>query len=267
MSFIKSLRTSIANLIAPAGSRSIHMVVDNAKSLTHPNMPLHLSQQVAHQEEPIKGYIGTEDVSDFASEYTRNAIGQLGAWAALAKGYNEFVKNPKSEVVGKFLSEFHAWNAVCPKQMGDDEVLSTVARLTEVKPSKSNADTDRILARVRKVSVEEIAAKRIANAAKKTAAREECLEAFVAAVWTHVFSDEYFQMPASKVEGKIIQTLEWVASWDSSNPAAQAAELLIIESDLHLARKIAKQDRENDSDFQEGVLTADGMMRLTERQA
>ena len=149
---------------------------------------------------------------------------------------------------------------------GEDEVLMTVARLTEVKPQKANAATDAILARVRKVSIEEVAAKRLADAEKKTRVREEMMEAFVAAVWSHVFSEQMFQLPAVKVEGKIIQTLEWVASWDSSNPAQQAAELLLIEADLKMVARMAKEDKGNNDEFVDGVLTSDAMMRLSERK-
>lgn len=222
--------------------------------------------EVEEQAEPTKGYIATSDISDFISEYTRNAVAGLGSWSALAKGYNEFVKDQTSPKVALFLSEFHAWNAVAPQQMGEDEVLMTVARLTEVKPQKANAATDAILARVRKVSIEEVAAKRIADAEKKTRVREEMMEAFVAAVWSHVFSEQMFQLPAVKVEGKIIQTLEWVASWDSSNPAQQAAELLLIEADLKMVARMAKEDKGNNDEFVDGVLTSDAMMRLSERK-
>lgn len=215
----------------------------------------------------LKGHINTEDITDFSSDYVRNAIATLGAWSALAKGYNEFVKDHRSVKVGHFLNEFHAWNAVAPVQMDEEAVMLTCARLTEVKPAKANAQTDEILARVRKCSVAEVAAKREADAAKKSRQREELLEAFVTSVWAHVFSEHTFSMPAHKVEAKIIQTLEWVASWDSNNPAQQASELLLIEDDLKLCRKIAKEDRENSEEFVEGVLTTDAMMRLTERKS
>ena len=242
-----------AQLNKPHHSR---VVESRAKQYVETNEPV----------EVLKGYISTNDVSDFDSECTRNAIASLGAWSALAKGYNEFVKDQRSVKVGHFLNEFHAWNAVSPQQMDEDAVLMTVARLTEVKPAKANEATDAILARVRKCSVADVTAKRLADAAKKTAAREELLEAFIATVWAHVFSDQLFQISAAKVEAKIIQTLEWVAGWDSSNPAGQAAELLLIESDLHMCRRIAKEDRSNTEEFADGVLTADHMMQLSERK-
>jgi len=249
---------NLAGQVAAQLNKPHHSTVIEARSKQY--------AEPADDHEVIKGYISTEDLSDFVSEYSRNAIAGLGAWSALAKGYNEFVKDQTSAKVDTFLSEFHAWNAVSPTQMDEEAVLMTVARLAEVKPGKANEATDAILARVRKVSIEEVAAKRLADAAKKTRIREELLEAFVAAVWSHVYSEKVFQIQAAKVEAKLIQTLEWVASWDSSNPAEQAAELLLIEADLKLVKKMAKQDKQNHEDFVDGMLTADGMMRLNERK-
>jgi len=272
MSMLRNIRLAISTLVH--GDQAI---VDNSRKVFDQIQQPHHSKVVQsrnaqyasdeHQTEVLKGHISTQDISDFSSEYVRNAVSTLGAWSALAKAYNEFVKDERSTKVGHFLSEFHAWNAVAPNQMDEEAVLMTCARLTEVKPATANAQTDEILARVRKVSLEEVRAKREADAARKTKAREERLEAFVATVWAHVFSDTLFQLPAYKVEAKIIQTLEWVAGWDSSNPAQQAAELLLIEDDLKLARRIAKEDRQNNEEFVDGVLTADAMMRLTERAA
>lgn len=270
-SIIRNIKLAFSTLVH--GDQ--HITQNTANLAAQLNKPHHSrvvearrAQYIENNDQPevLKGHIGTGDVSDFSSEYSRNALATLGAWSALAKGYNEFVKDQTSTKVGHFLNEFHAWNAVAPTQMDEEAVLLTCARLTEVKPSKANASTDEILARVRKCSVADVTAKRLADAAKKTAAREELLEAFVATVWSHVYSEQLFQMPAHKAEAKIIQTLEWVASWDSSNPAGQAAELLLIEDDLRLVRSIAKQDRGNNEDFVDGVLTADHMMQLSERK-
>ena len=271
MSIIRNVRLAFSTLIH--GDK--HISANAANMLQQMQQPHHSkivearNKQYAEttESEVLKGQIGTSDVSDFGSEYSRNAIATLGAWSALAKGYNEFVKDQTSAKVGHFLNEFHAWNAVAPSQMDEEAVLLTCARLTEVKPAKANAATDEILARVRKVSVEEVAAKRLADAAKKSRQREELLEAFVATVWAHVFSEQMFSMPAHKAENKIIQTLEWVASWDSSNPAQQAAELLLIEDDMKLCRKIAKEDRQNNEEFVNGMMTTDAMMRLSERKS
>ena len=272
MSILRNVRLAFSTLIN--GDKAI---VNNSRAVFEQLQQPHHSKviearqkQYAEYAEPVevlKGYIGTEDIADFSSEYVRNALATLGAWSALAKGYNEFVKDQRSDRVSHFLNEFHAWNAVAPNQMDEEAVMLTCARLTEVKPVKANAQTDAILARVRKCSVEEVAAKRQADAAKKTRQREELLEAFVTTVWSHVFSEQQFSMPAHKAEAKVLQTLEWVASWDSNNPAQHAAELLLIEDDLKLVRNIAKQDRQNNEEFVDGVLTSDAMMRLTERAA
>lgn len=270
-SIFRNIRLAVSTLIH--GDQAVNtLTAQVAAQLNQPHHSKVIAARKAQYAEPeehqevTKGYISTEDLGDFISDYSKNAIASLGAWSALAKGYNEFVKDQTSPKVESFLSEFHAWNAVSPSQMDEEAVLMTVARLAEVKPAKANETTDAILARIRKCTIEEVAAKRQADAEKKSRIREELLEAFVSAVWSHVYSEKMYQLPAAKVETKLIQTMEWVAGWDSTNPAAQAAELLLIEADLKMVKQLAKQDKHNHEDFVDGVLTADAMMRMNERK-
>ena len=76
-----------------------------------------------------------------------------------------------------------------------------------------------------------------------------------------------YSLPMMKVLNKACQTLEWVGGWDAFDPAQVAAELLLIEDDIRTLEKMSKRARNNDdgSDFQDGMLTADGMMRQTRR--
>lgn len=223
-------------------------------------------EEVGHQD-VLRGHISCDDITDFISDYSKSAVCSLASWSALAKAYNAYVKNPKDTKLEAFFSEFHAWNAVNPQQMDEVAVMETCARLTQVAPTKGNDQTDAIIARVRKVSVEELRAEREKKAKADTARREELLEQFVTAVWSHVFSEHNFQFPAAKVEAKLVDTMTWIANWQSNNPAAQAAELLLIEADLKMVRKIASRDVGNSEDFVDGVLTTDHMMHQNERAA
>ena len=220
---------------------------------------VHSKQYTAVTEttETFPGFISTDDLSDLNSEYIKNAIASLGAWSAIARAYNEFIKNPKSNTITDLFNEFHAWNAIAVKQMNEDDVLAVVARLTVVKPAKGSKETDAIIARVRKCTIADVQAKREADAELRTAQREAALENFLSALWQHIFSDKVFQIQAQKVVAKVVQTMEWIANWDSSNPAAQAAELLLAESDLNLIKQIAARDRGNTEDFVDGVMCAD----------
>ncbi len=271
MSFINSIRRAIAQAIAPETTISTPTAADHQeeKHFEQQRISGRVSQyapKVGHQD-VLRGNISVNDISDLCSDYSKGAICSLACWSALAKGFNTYIKNPKDIKLEAFLSEFHAWNAVSPNQMDEVAVLETIARLTQVAPAKANEQTDAIIARVRKVSVTELRAEREKKAKADTARREEQLEQFATIVWSHVFSEHNFEMPAMKAEAKLIDTMQWIANWQSSNPAAQASELLLLESDLNLVRKLATRDVGNNDSFVDGTLSADHMMFQNERAA
>lgn len=266
---LRTIRLAISRAIAPA------TIIEPETNATRMEEALHIrsirnatyAEEVGHVD-TLKGTISTEDISDLSSDYVKSGICSLGSWSALARAYNMFMKNPKDMALESILSEFHAWNAVNPQQMDEEAVLTTCAKLSQVQPAKGNKQTDEIIARVRKVSVEELRANREAEAKKLTAKREAMLEQFITIVWSHVYSEQKYSMPASKAEAKAISVIEWVANWNSSNPASQAAELLLIEGDIAQLRRMARQETAgNPTDFDEGMLTVDGCCRLSERAA
>ena len=269
-SIFTSLRLAISQAIAPKTVITEPTAKDRAveQQFHNDRVQARVSQyaEVGHQD-VLRGHLSCDDIGDLVSDYSKSAICSLASWSALAKAYNTYVKNPKDAKLEGYLSEFHAWNAVSPNQMDEVAVLETCARLTQVAPTKANEATDAIIARVRKVSVAELRVERERKAKADTARREEVLEQFVTAVWSHVFSEHNFSIPAAKVEGKLIDTMSWIANWQSNNPAAQAAELLLIEADLKMIRKLASRDVGNSEDFVDGVLTADHMMHQHERAA
>ena len=267
---IRSIRLAISRAVAPATV----ITPDSPKDLNEYNAYVQQQRTKQYAEdkgevghEPIKGTVSCFDVQDLVSDYAKSGICTLGSWSALARAYNLFLKNPKSKALDDLFSEFHAWNAVNPQQMDEEAVLTTVAKLTVVKPAKGSQATDEIIARVRKCTVAELTAQREAKAKLDTAKREAVMEGFITSVWAHVYSDGDYKMQAAKAESKLISVMEWVAGWNSSNPAGQAAELLLLESDLSTLRTLAKQGGEKYEEFVDGTLTADHMMQLTERRS
>jgi hypothetical protein len=108
------------------------------------------------------------------------------------------------------------------------------------------------------VSVEQIRADRLKKAEAQTAKRIDMLDGFVTLIEGSTGSTiDYHAMSSAKALDKAMQTLEWVAGWDSNNPAEQAAELLMIEDDIKLIRELAKVEKDNGQDYEEGVMAAD----------
>lgn len=215
--------------------------------------------------EPIAGWITTEDLMQFNSGYARDAVASMGMWSAVARGFQEFIKNPESNRLDTLCGEFHAWNAVCTseqKQMDDEQTLALIAKLSQVKPAKGNNQTDAILARILKKSIDEVQADREAKAKVQTDKREAHIIQFNTLLWSCVFSDNKYQMAAQKALDKLEQTLLWMASWDTTNPASLAAELLLIEADMKTVRTINKKGSGAVVDFEEGVMCSDTLSRM-----
>jgi len=258
LAFSASARNELANsLIAQdqAADKAQAEIVTKQHTITGANNTA---------REPMVGHFSTSDVSDLGSDYAKSAIAQLGSWSALARGFSEFCKNPKSDTVDSIIGEFHAWNATLSegKQMDDEATLLVISRLSQVKPAKGNQQTDEIIARVTKKSVADVQADRVAKAAIKTKQREDHIVAFNSLLHASVIGDAFAEMPAQKAYDKLEQTLIWVASWDSSNPAAQAAELLLIEQDMKMVAKIGKRAAGSTEDFVDGVMCADTLDRM-----
>lgn len=267
-----SIRKSIASFIAPS---SINVDVPaGTKSLTTPTIqqvPMHVRTQPdrAWGKEMVVGKFHVSHLELMNSSYLRDAIAQLGAWAALARTFSEFErvhdkKNADFTKYKKALNEFHAWNAAtsADKQMTDEDIILTLDRLAEPVVPRSNKDTDAIIARVRKMSVEEVQAERVAQAEKKSAIRKEMLNALQAEIWKFDSDDIDPSLSSTKVAAKAVQTLEWIAHHWTGEAAGIAAELLLIEADIKVIEKLTAidEDRNPDNRFIEGVLTADGMM-------
>lgn len=266
MSIISSIRNTIANLIA-ADRQPARLIVDNSKTLTTPNMPAHVLSQAERAEKQalVAGKFYVMDLTRLNSERVRDAIASLGCWSALARGFSEYERvtgkrNLSDAKLTVLVDEFHAWNASSSARgyMTSDQLFEAVAKMAVVTPPKGSPETDAILARVKKVSVDTIRADRLKKAEAHTQARIDMLDGFVALIESSTGGTiEHHAMSSAKALDKAIQTLEWVAGWDSNNPAEQAAELLMIEDDIRLIKQLAKVEKDNNQDYEEGVMATD----------
>ena len=269
-----TLRNAIAKFISTKQTVQCNLTVEaGTKNLSTPLMPSFLVEQRASESQAFKGEFSTSHLDLLNSQRVKEAICGLGAWSALARAFNAYNNNLDKPVVRRdekqinsLIDEFHAWNSQAEKQMDEDAVMELATRLADVQPPKGNPSTDLIIARVRKCSVEDIRADREKKAAIKAAIRVERIVGFVEHVWSWTVVETEYSIPMMKVINKVIQTMEWVAGWDSYDPAQTAAEILLMEDDLRTIEKLAKvKNNDHGEDFIDGVLTADGMMRQTRR--
>jgi hypothetical protein len=265
-----TLRNAIANMISTKKQVQCTMVLDSqAKNLTYGKMPAFLANQAPSESFAYKGEFSTSHLDLLNSTRVKEAICSLGAWSALARAFNSYNNNLDKPVnrrdekqINSLIDEFHAWNSLAENQMDEDAVMDLATRLADVQPPKGNPSTDIIIARVRKCSVDEVKKDRERKAAVKAAIRVERIVGFVQHVWSWTVVETEYSIPMMKVINKVIQTMEWVAGWDSYDPAQTAAEILLMEDDLRTIEKIAKtKNNDKGEDFIDGVLTADGMMR------
>ena len=269
-----TLRNAIANMISTKKQVQCTMVLDHgAKDLTYNKMPKFLHNAQPAESQAFKGEFSTSHLELLNSQRVKEAICGLGAWSALARAFNSYNNNLDKPVnrrdekqINSLIDEFHAWNSLAQNQMDEDAVMDLATRLADVQPPKGNPSTDLIIARVRKCSVEDVKKDRERKAAVKAAIRVERIIGFVQHVWSWTVVETEYSIPMMKVINKVIQTMEWVAGWDSYDPAQTAAEILLMEDDLRTIEKLAKiKNNDHGEDFIEGVLTADGMIRHTSR--
>lgn len=275
MNFIKSIRQVLANAIAPT-NHSITIDTQGARDLIIPQAPTHiLTQEERSKKETAKypGKIKISQIVDLNSTYLKNALLQLGAWSALARSFAEYERivgkrGVSDQKLGALLEEFHAFNAATDvdKQMNDESVIITADRLSKVQAQKGTPETDAIIARIRKCSIDDLRKQREADAAKASAKRESMLEGFITQVWSFKGNDLDPALDGTKAVGKALQTMDFIARSWTGNPASIAAELLLIEHDMKVLEKISAEDLDANPDahFINGTLTADGMMNQEE---
>jgi len=269
-----TLRNIIANAIAVKQTTQVNMALGSlsngsGKDLTVSRIPEHIRTSGSRKQDlSIKGEFAVSDLEDLQSDQLKKAIISLATWSAIAKAFNQFhvqqdlPKNRQNWTpMSNLVEEFHTWNSHAESPIGEEDTLLIIAKLVDVAIPKGNKDTDAIIARVRKVSVEEVQKQRFAKAEAKAKRREESVEAFNTLLWASAQGDDKnFSIPVAKVIMKALQTMEWIASWDAFDPAAQAAELLLIEADVRMLEKMGKHMNDDGKKFIDGVATTDGVM-------
>lgn len=272
MKLINTLRNAIANALRTKQEVQVTATMKTTGNgpLTYGVLPEHMRTQATRAAMPsIKGEFSIADLDDLQSDRLKQAICSLGSWSAVARAFNQFNRQqdlPKSrqnfDQVHKLTEEFHTWNSHANEQMDDDATLAVIAKLTDAVVPKGNKDTDAIIARIRKCSVDDVKADRIEKALIKQRKQEGHIEGFNSYLWANTYGDdENFSIPVAKVVMKAFQTMEWVASWDAFDPIAQAADLLLIEADIKYLEKMNKHHNDDGEKFIEGTLTTDGMIR------
>lgn len=264
-----NLRKSIAAFINPVHTT---FVPAGQKALTYGNAPAHILSNYERKEvAPVyAGHLSCNDLEIFTSEYLRDQVALGAAWSALAKAFSEYqkvtgVRKAEDRNLTKYLNEFHAWNAMVSanKQMEDEAVLVAVSKMCQPRLNKSNDQADAIIARVRKVSVQELKDQRIKEASKEAAKKEAALEGFCALAWSSVDHGDFNpSITGAFAVAKILSTIDFVGRTWTGDGASIAGELLLMEDDLAKVEAIAAKERDDTGDFVDGVLTADGMMRL-----
>lgn len=222
-------------------------------------------------KERSTGVFHCEDLMLIQNQRARTAVAGLGSWTALANAVRRFTTEMDKTASRRdpfkweqMLEEFHMWNALSPQPMDADATLTVIEKLMIKPEPKSNSATDMIIAEVRNISVEKVREERIARTKAANLKRVEYIESFNSMLWDAAHSDD---VPATlaweKVFLKLTQTMEWIAGWDSYDPASVAAEIIEIKEDIRLLKKQEKLSNTTGQrqDFVNGVLTTDGMIK------
>lgn len=274
MSFINNIRRAIALAITPNDTGYINNQQEPVKSLTYSGRKQVSNERV---ETPVilAGELTLSQIQHLHSQKVVASICNYGAWESLARAFSAYSNlhkttrqvNPKlSETVGHQLDRFHAFNAAMDSAgqgaITEEGIYEIVVKLAIVKPVKENEQTDAILARVKKLSIEEVRAERKARQDKEEARRVALIDGFCAEVWSVCMTDSDVTISAQHAYSKAVSCLEWMANWD--NP--DMGEILLAEADVKTLERMADragriQDGagEGSREIDEALLDAAGM--------
>ncbi len=220
-------------------------------------------------KERSTGVFHCDDLMLIQNQRARTAIAGLGSWTALANAVRRFTtemdKTASRRDPSKWetmLEEFHMWNALSPQPMDAEATLTVIEKLMIKPEPRSNSSTDKIIAEVRNISVEKVREERIERTKQTNLKRIDYIESFNGMLWEAAHSND---VPATlaweKVFLKLTQTMEWIAGWDSYDPASVAAEIIEIKEDIRLLKNQEKLSNTEHMDFIDNTLTTDGMIR------
>lgn len=258
------LLTTLKNMfnaaaLAARGTGTISNGDIGAKNLTYGKLPTFERSVTPMDSTAFVGEVTPDVLSDLHSNRGKNAIAQLGAWSAVAKGFNAYMKQMQNReqfrnfsLMWKHIAEFHAWNSSTSEaangyfiresgevyaenlggQMNEQETEVILAKMAILPIPKGDDNTDAILAQVRRCTVDQLREERKKDMDRRSAQRIENIANFNQMLWSSVGGEQIeVSMPLIKAVGKLIQTMEWVASW-SSDPAAAAGEVLLLQQDI-----------------------------------
>lgn len=222
-------------------------------------------------QERSTGVFHVDDLMLIQNQRARAAVAGLGSWTALANAVRRFTTEMDKTAARRnpakwepLLEEFHMWNSASPSPMDADATLATIEKLMVKPEPKSNSATDKIIAEVRGITQEQVREERIERTKATNLKRVHLIDDFNSMLWdASNFEDVPATLSWEKVFIKLAQTMEWIASWDSYDPAAVAGEIMEIKEDVRLLRKQEKLSNTAGKklDFDDGKLTADGMIR------
>ena len=264
MNFIKSAINSIASKIVKATKEApgpvpsvVPQVIPEGVSGRSFRQTTAVAQ--SRDSKPLNGKFRVCDLEILSSQYLKDALAGLGAWSSLAVMFAAYEKQATSRKADKDWAAyeqakdaFHQWNAATSndKQMGEESVIIALDKIADVPVQKGNEQTDTVIARILNKDVETVRQDRIKKANAKTQARKEMLAYLVADVWHFSQEGEEASISGAKAAAKAIQTIEWIASTWQGEPAAIAAELLLIESDIAIIEAIAQKEEAHESESQ-----------------
>lgn len=222
-------------------------------------------------QERSTGVFHVDDLYLIQNQRARSAVAGLGSWTALANAVRRFTTEMDKTAARRnpakwepLLEEFHMWNSMSPQPMDADATLATIEKLMVKPEPKSNSATDKIIAEVRGITPEQVREERIERTKATNLKRVHLIDDFNSMLWdASNFEDVPATLSWEKVFIKLAQTMEWIASWDSYDPASVAGEIMEIKEDVRILRKQEKLSNTAGKklDFDNGKLTADGMIR------
>ena len=215
------------------------------------------------------GVFHCDDLMLIQNQRARTAIAGLGSWTALANAVRRFTTEMDKTASRRdpckwepLLEEFHMWNALSPQPMDAEATLTVIEKLMIKPEPRSNSSTDKIIAEVRNISVEKVREERIERTKQTNLKRIDYIESFNGMLWEAAHTDDVpASLPWEKVFLKLTQTMEWIAGWDSYDPASVAAEIIEIKEDIRLLKNQEKLSNTEHMDFIDNTLTTDGMIR------
>jgi len=265
MSMLRTIRLAVSRAIAPTTIITPPAKDDTmreAQARRAITSKQYVDEQLDYRGKAVghtaKGFITTEDLADLNTPQARTAVASSAMWWCQMRLYNAIAKNDVKKQL-KQIGAWADWAIAGGISTTNDTFLEKLAiaidKLGNGRPAKTgNDDTDAVIARMSKLTVEELRAKRLAKEAKRVAEQAEYGSATYLALTSATSSGLTQQFEASRAADAIGNSASYLATWDME-PELLAGLLLDMEQDMLYCKKLAV-DR-NDETFVEGIMAAD----------